>query len=274
MPSPRTSFSLAGVYAGLPSFPATSTSSAAPTIPPHRDSYVHQRELESAFCRDLVCCDQRFTDFHDLMHHYEEHRLQTDVEEVTPTKEEHDTSMYTDTDMLRQPTVEPTMANAANATNELNADDLSKLLLSTPFPFVPEHYTPHPYVMSAPQSPILGMHDYSQEYPFIVNDADTTAADKPYKCEVPGCDKAYKNPNGLKYHRAHGHCDDNSSEMDAQKPYVCNFGICRKRYKNANGLKYHVEHSHLAKLNQSYSVPSSPVVSTQPLHYPWQHPLS
>jgi transcription factor SFP1 len=30
--------------------------------------------------------------------------------------------------------------------------------------------------------------------------------EKPFKCTVPGCEKAYKQPNGLKYHKAHGHC--------------------------------------------------------------------
>jgi hypothetical protein len=25
--------------------------------------------------------------------------------------------------------------------------------------------------------------------------------ERPYKCQVPGCEKSYKNANGLKYHR-------------------------------------------------------------------------
>lgn len=88
--------------------------------------------------------------------------------------------------------------------------------------------------------------------------------DKPYKCPVPGCDKAYKNQNGLKYHKLHGHCtasvmlQDTSSPVafsnDAvvaspkgnpvveNKPYKCE--LCNKRYKNLNGLKYHKAHSH------------------------------
>lgn len=32
-------------------------------------------------------------------------------------------------------------------------------------------------------------------------------SEKPFKCTVPGCDKAYKQQNGLKYHRTHGHCN-------------------------------------------------------------------
>ncbi|KAI8338687.1 hypothetical protein BC941DRAFT_423588 [Chlamydoabsidia padenii] len=75
-------------------------------------------------------------------------------------------------------------------------------------------------------------------------------ADKPYKCMVQGCDKAYKNPNGLKYHKEHGHCNDNEMN-ETPKPYQCTIGDCGKRYKNLNGLKYHVEHSHMAALNHT-----------------------
>lgn len=76
-------------------------------------------------------------------------------------------------------------------------------------------------------------------------------ADKPYKCKVQGCDKAYKNPNGLKYHNEHGHCNLGMDDVEnvASKPYQCTIGDCGKRYKNLNGLKYHIEHSHVAALN-------------------------
>ncbi|KAE8229962.1 hypothetical protein CF326_g5049 [Tilletia indica] len=33
---------------------------------------------------------------------------------------------------------------------------------------------------------------------------------KPFKCLQPGCDKAYKQMNGLKYHKLHGHCNQNN----------------------------------------------------------------
>lgn len=40
--------------------------------------------------------------------------------------------------------------------------------------------------------------------------------DKPYKCPAPGCDKAYKQMNGLKYHRLHGACNQNNLSIPAQ----------------------------------------------------------
>ncbi|WFC98142.1 Transcriptional regulator of ribosomal biogenesis proteins [Malassezia yamatoensis] len=40
--------------------------------------------------------------------------------------------------------------------------------------------------------------------------SDNAASEhRPYKCPAPGCDKTYKQMNGLKYHRLHGHCNQN-----------------------------------------------------------------
>lgn len=64
--------------------------------------------------------------------------------------------------------------------------------------------------------------------------------DRPYKCKISGCNKAYKNPGGLKYHLHHGHCEDTGDpEMNniMHKPYQCTILECGKRYKNLNGLK-------------------------------------
>lgn len=74
----------------------------------------------------------------------------------------------------------------------------------------------------------------------IMTDADDEKDDRPYKCKVPGCQKAYKNPGGLKYHMQHGHCEDTGDpEMNniLNKPYQCTVADCGKRYKNLNGLK-------------------------------------
>lgn len=88
---------------------------------------------------------------------------------------------------------------------------------------------------------------------------------KPFKCPVIGCEKAYKNQNGLKYHKTHGHTSQQLHEngdgtfsivnpetsapypgtlgMEKEKPFKCD--VCGKRYKNLNGLKYHKQHSPL-----------------------------
>ncbi|XBW37107.1 hypothetical protein QEN19_002685 [Hanseniaspora menglaensis] len=99
--------------------------------------------------------------------------------------------------------------------------------------------------------------------PFMKSKKFMEEDDKPFRCPVIGCDKAYKNQNGLKYHRAHGHegqiLQENSDgtfsvinpetnlpfnefvEFELDKPYRCDG--CGRRYKNLNGLKYHKAHS-------------------------------
>ncbi|KAJ1562809.1 hypothetical protein HK096_002466 [Nowakowskiella sp. JEL0078] len=84
--------------------------------------------------------------------------------------------------------------------------------------------------------------------------------DRPHKCKIAGCTKAYKNPGGLKYHMQHGHCEDTGDpEMNniIHKPYQWYDPVpdCGKRYKNLNGLKYHIEHSHIS-LVTSVAVPT------------------
>ncbi|KAH7103273.1 hypothetical protein BKA62DRAFT_697926 [Auriculariales sp. MPI-PUGE-AT-0066] len=67
---------------------------------------------------------------------------------------------------------------------------------------------------------------------------------KPFRCPKDGCNKSYKQANGLKYHLQHGQCnfapiDPNADEC---KPYLCQVG-CGKRFKNMSGLRYHYLHS-------------------------------
>ncbi|ORX62882.1 hypothetical protein DM01DRAFT_1007825 [Hesseltinella vesiculosa] len=188
----------------------------------HRDSYVHQRELESQFCQDLVCCNQPIADLHELLQHYEEQHVDIHAHDDNQSKaeeEDEDEEMEED--------------------NNQDHDNLPILLSSED--------------MSALEQESFGMDnmDFSHFNASLLH--PTMDADKPYRCDVPGCDKAYKNPNGLKYHRMHGHCESNESdnEQDAlTKPYQCSVVGCRKRYKNMNGLKYHVEHSHIKKIQQ------------------------
>ncbi|CAG8656719.1 9318_t:CDS:1, partial [Paraglomus brasilianum] len=62
-----------------------------------------------------------------------------------------------------------------------------------------------------------------------------------FRCTVDGCPKKYKNANGLKYHRAHGHSPRTDN---GEKPYKCQVDGCTKSYRNPNGLKYHLDHHH------------------------------
>jgi len=123
----------------------------------------------------------------------------------------------------------------------------------------------------------------SIDTPGVVSPENTIVVDKPYKCKNLGCDKAYKNMNGLKYHRMHGVCNKNNlSHTDLGRdspapqtppasgvstpsasvpgspalPLHAGFNNpvveekkyscekCSKRYKNLNGLKYHKKATH------------------------------
>ena len=126
---------------------------------------------------------------------------------------------------------------------------------------------------------------------------------KPFHCPVIGCEKAYKNQNGLKYHKSvstppisptlifansnqHGHntqtLQDNKNGtfsivdpdtldpypgtlgMEKHKPYRCE--TCGKRYKNLNGLKYHKSHSQTCdpEIQAPYPHPSSTMTNGKP----------
>lgn len=136
---------------------------------------------------------------------------------------------------------------------------------------------------SQPQTIRKSRHQAHQDSPGVVSPENTIVVDKPYKCKNLGCDKAYKNMNGLKYHRMHGVCNKNNishtdlgntspapqtppaSGVSTPAPSVpgspalslhSSFNNpvveekryscekCTKRYKNLNGLKYHKRATH------------------------------
>ncbi|KAF7987597.1 hypothetical protein HCN44_003460 [Aphidius gifuensis] len=62
-------------------------------------------------------------------------------------------------------------------------------------------------------------------------------ADKPFACPVEGCNKRYKNVNGIKYHKKNGHKNDGK----IYKAFKC---ACGKSYKTPYGLKNHAAAQH------------------------------
>ncbi|KAG1077497.1 hypothetical protein G6F42_024806 [Rhizopus arrhizus] len=266
------------------------SSHTMPALFQHRDSFVHQRELESAFCSDLVCCGTRVRDLHELLHHYEEHHHAPIEEEPEPKEDEDvDDIMMEDVDTATYPTALPTQPHELAAltsspllrkNNELRVPTPVASPAAAPAVLNTSEVVSTPVIMSPPPPQHNHQSQHTEEIlkqalPALVNSANAPVAaqdslhyfrsevlyqtcddgqDKPYKCPIEGCDKAYKNPNGLKYHQMHGHSEEDTlsdAERDAQKPYMCTIGYCNKRYKNLNGLKYHIEHSHIAKLKQA-----------------------
>ena len=79
-----------------------------------------------------------------------------------------------------------------------------------------------------------------------------TDAFKPYRCDYPGCGKAYKKLNGLISHHFGTHTQ---ADLGDPKPYRCGAIGCDKQYRNTNGLgilfffvssctAYHLENNH------------------------------
>lgn len=71
--------------------------------------------------------------------------------------------------------------------------------------------------------------------------ASTSAGDdvQRFVCQAPGCDKSYKNPNGLKYHVDRHHPSTGPFEN-----FKCPVEDCIKSYASPGGLKYHIERYH------------------------------
>lgn len=56
---------------------------------------------------------------------------------------------------------------------------------------------------------------------------------KPYRCDIPGCERKFKKLNGLIAHHQAAHSAGGS---DDPKPFKCNVPGCDNAYKNSNGL--------------------------------------
>lgn len=190
--------------------------------------------LEADYCRDYHCCGDNLPTLHDLLRHYEETHIQPSPPEEPPVAR-------------RIPNVEVV------STNEVFLPPQSAAAA------VASGIPPQ----AATRSIVAGDDEMTIDDParqlYMIERSDH----KPYKCPVIGCDKSYKNQNGLKYHRQHGHQNQTLHQnedgsfsiidplsntpypdgvaIEKDKPYQCE--ICGKRYKNLNGLKYHRAHS-------------------------------
>uniref|UniRef100_A0A1B0FNR4 C2H2-type domain-containing protein n=1 Tax=Glossina morsitans morsitans TaxID=37546 RepID=A0A1B0FNR4_GLOMM len=74
--------------------------------------------------------------------------------------------------------------------------------------------------------------------------------EKPFACPVPGCEKRYKNVNGIKYHSKKGH----KSNGKVRKRFKC---YCGKSYKAAQGLKSHALMIHNSSPKNVLSIPKA-----------------
>lgn len=147
---------------------------------------------------------------------------------------------------------------SVDSRNADSSSPVSSSLASSTGLIVPMAASQHPQPQSQNHSPFPnGSNHQSQDAtnpPNAIRKSNITIASRPaiinrsslrpYQCPVPSCGRTYKNPNGLKYHAAHGHKNDMSGLPPVERPHRCPVGGCGKKYKNANGLKYHAAHAH------------------------------
>ncbi|CAO3667750.1 unnamed protein product [Umbelopsis vinacea] len=252
------------------------------------DNFPSQ-DLETTFCRNFSCCGLVLQDLHDLLQHYEESHVRFEDDDnlalYSDSWSNSDSSAPNSPQVLsRQLSVDTVKKRNADDLIVSDDDDLAafdtsvlrnhsdsdtcfkKLKLSTPAT---------PTFADIPTVTLSEEDFLAQANALFASAANQSNVDKPYKCPVLGCDKAYKNPNGLKYHNQHGHCNVLSQENEqlSSKPYQCTIGECGKRYKNLNGLKYHIEHSHMAALNSTLAAAAAASFGPSPLMTPETSPL-
>ncbi|KAF8926776.1 Transcriptional regulator of ribosomal biogenesis protein [Haplosporangium bisporale] len=256
------------------------------------------REFETAFCRDFYCCGLVLVDLHDLLQHYEECHVRFEEDEDDLAEQE---SEFLDDDSWSDSDSTPSSPSSSSAlgsglsssgSGSGSRSDSSVTASLGPYQTRKTHsplshhqtlfhgYHLHPLQITDPNNSLVAPYLNSTTHAVeafssscsgpnkrkaVVSLADIYAEDD-NSDDLQGCDKSYKNPNGLKYHNLHGHCSSSGlcgDDNPENKPYVCTFLECGKRYKNLNGLKYHIEHSHpnlIAALRAHHSGLTNPLL--------------
>ncbi|ODV78592.1 split zinc finger protein [Suhomyces tanzawaensis NRRL Y-17324] len=261
--------------------------------PPLQTSYLPN--LEADYCKDYSCCGELLPTLHDLLRHYEEAHISpsppADNSHMLSTRNNNFNNMHnimetvSTTDHHSQPhATQPNNLNLHNSHYNIQQQTINQ---ASPIPAnapIPSSQTQfNPSQMHAPSQAPSQLQQNPQvnspraNTPMQTDEEDAMYIDdparhlyvmendehKPFKCPVIGCEKTYKNQNGLKYHRLHGHQGQTLKEnpdgtisiidpesntpyldgagMEKDKPYRCE--VCGKRYKNLNGLKYHRGHT-------------------------------
>jgi hypothetical protein len=218
-------------------------------------SRLDSDSLDETFCSNFVCCGVSLPDLHALLKHYEDFHIRFAKDDI-PTDHVTTSGKKARRVMSIEPCDFTTLPGGDEDAVTVSAFDTTVVrtihpaLTSNPLPAFPRKH--HHRSQSAPATSSLSQSSLIQS--IICNAAAVAVAtvktsprpreaprDRPYICPVHGCGKAYKNPNGLKYHTMHGH---DGTEIIVDRPYKCPVAGCDKQYKNPNGLKYHLAHVH------------------------------
>ncbi|KZV79867.1 hypothetical protein EXIGLDRAFT_734034 [Exidia glandulosa HHB12029] len=221
--------------------------------------------LQEEMCRNYTCCGLALLDLHQLVDHFEEahvvvvdergesffsaggFELPDDMEldhHVMPASAP--SAFDTTSVLVRRSSAPSTTAYApypprAEILAKLAQRRMSDLPCASPTVLFSPSATPS-REPSPDFDPALSSTVSVTESAPVPHDGEPRR--KPFRCPKEGCNKSYKQANGLKYHITHGQCnfapvDPNSDDV---KPYECQAG-CGKRFKNMSGLRYHYQHT-------------------------------
>ena len=228
---------------------------------PYQTAEREESQVEEELCSDFVCCGVTLPNLHALLSHYEEShvRMEDELTDMLPPIETMDEGRLSAFDT----TVFRTMTHSKKQTAVGIGGSAGGMYgMRRPASVPVTNLAQDPSAIHTLRSilpPVLANETTDSSFKLIhtalsstINPSrmgDFPSAEKannprkrPYVCRIEGCDKTYKNPNGLKYHMQHGH--DREGKESGDKPYRCPVPKCDKQYKNANGLKYHSQHGH------------------------------
>ncbi|KZT38381.1 hypothetical protein SISSUDRAFT_756732 [Sistotremastrum suecicum HHB10207 ss-3] len=228
--------------------------------------------MEGEMSRDYTCCGITLTDLHALVEHYPIDDMDLDPGHSSSgasSPSPPDTPVLPfDTTSIRRSTLYPNNPNVVGTANAFNRyagyTEFSTHMpgtMETPMMMMPGmgmmmNKSLPPALLTASQtaSPMSTPPQSPAPSTTLSRPASSLLLSKPFRCPKEGCNKSYKQANGLKYHIQHGSCNftpqdpslDGMSDKEAERklrPYQCQVPPCTRRYKNMNGLRYHYQHS-------------------------------
>lgn len=191
--------------------------------------------VEANFLRDFSCCGLTLPSLHDLLQHNEEEHTETQKSshEIIPVMEIDDLQMYNNPSASAVDTTtrefhdiqDQVTPDSSIPPTPTDLDDLAKNIIqriaddmwNNPFDYNYGAFDNHNHMLhlciDEPTKSLCTILDSSQDGPNsksgeqqVLPDTNTglTSHDesKPWGCPVIGCEKAYKNLNGLKYHQS------------------------------------------------------------------------